>query len=666
MCSNRGDCDFSTGVCKCQRGFEGRACERTTCPRDCSNMGVCVTMRRNAERTAFSGGNWVYASNWDADKVVGCDCDREAGGYDCSMQLCPRGDDPMTSGQEHEVQLLNCTMAAPSAATYFSVTLDGEATTQIPTNGEASTLRDALAAVVGTVSVSRAPVGATTTLCSPAGELHLVTFVQRHGDVPAMRINVDVESTAPGATIVVTDATGEDAVVTINHPTGPGGGQYSATVGTREWDVCSGRGTCDDSSGACHCFKGFDSSNGFGGVGTRGDCGYASSPITSCPGTQVECSGHGTCSGHPTYKCTCDNGWMGGDCAQRTCPAGPAWFDSPVADDSAHAEAECSNRGHCNRETSLCACHPGFTGEACERLACPRGGPGMEECSAHGRCASMSQLAAEADTNGDPTPFRYGSASPGLTTAWDGRAAYGCLCDDGFEGYACSKRSCPTGDDPHSPGMHETQELVCTAPAAGTVALTFRGRTTAALPTTATPAELQAALEALDTVEKVAIACTSTTAVCSVGGNTCRVEFLLPLGDLPAMSATATGTGVTAVVNAAGVGASVNGTTENAECSNRGICDFATGQCQCFVQYGSSDGTNSPGTRGDCGYVEPYVPVGMHKNPWDAAEKMWRLRGSWGSHGHGNGNGHGYGNEPVGSKGTGVMQGMLAKWLAKA
>lgn len=29
MCSNRGDCDFSTGVCKCQRGFEGRACERS-------------------------------------------------------------------------------------------------------------------------------------------------------------------------------------------------------------------------------------------------------------------------------------------------------------------------------------------------------------------------------------------------------------------------------------------------------------------------------------------------------------------------------------------------------------------------------------------------------------------------------------------------------------
>ena len=150
-------------------------------------MGVCVTMRRNAERTAFSGGNWVYASNWDADKIVGCDCDREAGGYDCSMQLCPRGDDPLTTGQAHEVQLLNCTMAVPSATSYFSVTMDGEATTQIPTNGEASTLRDALAAVVGTVSVTRAPVGATTTLCSPAGELHLVTFVQRHGDVPAFR-----------------------------------------------------------------------------------------------------------------------------------------------------------------------------------------------------------------------------------------------------------------------------------------------------------------------------------------------------------------------------------------------------------------------------------------------------------------------------------------------
>ena len=31
-CSNAGDCDYSTGTCRCRPGYDGRACERTACP----------------------------------------------------------------------------------------------------------------------------------------------------------------------------------------------------------------------------------------------------------------------------------------------------------------------------------------------------------------------------------------------------------------------------------------------------------------------------------------------------------------------------------------------------------------------------------------------------------------------------------------------------------
>ncbi|CAM9626258.1 unnamed protein product, partial [Choristocarpus tenellus] len=142
-----------------------------------------------------------------------------------------------------------------------------------------------------------------------------------------------------------------------------------------------------------------------------------------------DCHGHGVCSGAPYFTCSCDEGWEG-NCAQASCPKASAasWFDEARSDGSAHHYTECSNRGYCDRDTSKCVCQDGFTGNACQarargRMECPN------DCSGHGKCLSMRQLALLAsDDFLVPDPQEYGSYG-NMTDTWDADSVYGCHCD---------------------------------------------------------------------------------------------------------------------------------------------------------------------------------------------------------------------------------------------
>lgn len=69
---------------------------------------------------------------------------------------------------------------------------------------------------------------------------------------------------------------------------------------------------------------GFRSSDGYGNVGNRGDCGCANDKnkyggaIKSCMG-ELSCSGHGYCTDSPSFRCVCEDGWTSGDCSIREC-----------------------------------------------------------------------------------------------------------------------------------------------------------------------------------------------------------------------------------------------------------------------------------------------------------------------------------------------------------
>jgi len=117
-CSNKGMCNRDDGTCECFPGYEGSACQRASCPNDCSGHGTCETIKELAEdREDGDLNKGAYAMNgfasghagigdlsgvgdityelWDKTLTMGCKCDPGFMGPDCSMKLCRYGVDPL-------------------------------------------------------------------------------------------------------------------------------------------------------------------------------------------------------------------------------------------------------------------------------------------------------------------------------------------------------------------------------------------------------------------------------------------------------------------------------------------------------------------------------------------------------------------------------------------
>ena len=464
---------------------------------------------------------------WDADMTVGCLCDEGYGGYDCSIRLCPEGDDPLTGTeagsdpvQRNEVQLLECT------ATFGTFTLSfmGMTTPPIPHDASVSEFTAALSSLStlkrgteGGPKVSVQWMSSHDTVCAENGNDVQVEFLHNFGDL----------------SLLIPDGSnlGHSSVSVVPIVT-----SQKLLVGTKESDPCSNRGTCDSRTGLCDCLNDFTTSDGYGGPGTRGDCGHREVGTTSsCPG-EPACLGYGTCSGPPDFRCDCQGGRYGSDCALLSCPMGRSWFSVPGggraiggggggggggrggggyesvsgSGSTVHGSAECSDAGICDPDTGTCSCADGYTGAACEYSSCPRGGGGTApECGGNGVCLSMEALARGAlNAMGDPSPRAYGS-DPNDARAWDRDKMRGCRCSEGWGGYDCSLRTCPGGDDPQTQRQsNEVQRLTCKdgPDGAGRFRLKFRGEETVELRATDAASDLESALNALSTVERATVA----------------------------------------------------------------------------------------------------------------------------------------------------------------
>ncbi|EEY62815.1 uncharacterized protein PITG_15241 [Phytophthora infestans T30-4] len=598
-CSAMGRCDRPTGICACESGFEGVACERLSCPNACSGNGRCISMRDAA--TLQDDRNFLVSTTyslWDADKIMGCQCDPGFSGFDCSQRECPKGDNPLTTGQDYAIQEITCT--CNSCTGNFALKFRGQVTANLASTATSSDLKTALEALDNIYGVSITP---GTPLCSTGGTITSIIFTHNPGDLPKLQV---VNNLSNGATVTV----------------------ITSQTGTRENVYCSNRGGCDLANGVCKCVAGFTSGDGAmpPAAGRRADCGYQSGAAI-CPSTNLgACDSKGTCSAATSYECICYTGYTGHDCSIRECPKGAAWFDGATAPDTAHAMAKCSGRGSCNTITGVCSCLAPFTGAACDLIRCPTGTSLVVGaiCSGRGTCKSIQQLSSEAtDPEGNLLGVTYG-ATPNTLATWDATKIQGCDCEtnDYFGPYEnafgdltgahdCSARMCPRGADPFEVGkVNEKQTVTCTADA-GEFTLTFRGETTPVIPFNAGAAQVQSTLQTLESVRTATVTFNSGAVVCSAAGVITTVEFTFMQGDLSPLSYDITALTLAGNPATMTVTELVKGTKANIECSARGICDRGTGVCDCYSYFLSSDGAGGLGRRGDCGYISPYPSVAL-------------------------------------------------------
>ncbi|KAJ1404126.1 tubular mastigoneme protein [Ochromonadaceae sp. CCMP2298] len=273
-CAGRGICNRAIGECGCFDGYEGKSCQRTTCPNDCSGHGTCEYIEdmtfaadwNDNQLLYFSGGELTYDyNNWDTRKTRGCVCDATYGDIDCSKRMCPHGNDvldirdDLLVSTKYQVQVLTFQASnslddldAKTFALTFTSRLN-ETFTTIPIVFDSSDFTDL------------------------NNDIHLALLNLPNKVIDGLTVTsqVTVSITFTGDAVQ-----GSQTLITVeDYECGAGCTPKidglllqtrTALVGSKTTEVvqadynsyeCGRRGKCDYSSGLCACFTGYTGDN---------------------------------------------------------------------------------------------------------------------------------------------------------------------------------------------------------------------------------------------------------------------------------------------------------------------------------------------------------------------------------------------------------------------
>jgi hypothetical protein len=136
------------------------------------------------------------------------------------------------------------------------------------------------------------------------------------------------------------------------------------------------------------------------------------------------CAGNGVCS-EVTGLCTCNAGFGGFACVNKTCLHTPTFFGKLGVLGHLGKNSVCGGVGVCNGLTGICSNCGGiyglFTGDRCETMTCASTATG-DVCSSHGACLTLRELASQAYTE------QKQLSNVVYTTPWDADMIRGCAC----------------------------------------------------------------------------------------------------------------------------------------------------------------------------------------------------------------------------------------------
>jgi hypothetical protein len=292
-CSAKGICNRDSGECECFPGYEGKGCQRTTCPNDCSGHGTCAFIEdlpykivpddyKHGTFGKLDPYTFTYYQ-WDQSKTRGCICDPMYGDVDCSKRICPYGTDVMdirdTMSTAAKYQIQKITLVAQNDAYFtskrgviqgqtFSLTFKSrlnETFTTIPLvikashntgfHGFLQNVEDALESlpnqVIDDVKVEGS-IGTTGELGTDtlSGGLYVnlnITFVGDNVQGPQHLLTINAINCGDGCTPK------QDGLEL------QAGSQNVTEVTLSDFNSyeCGRRGKCDYTSGNCVCFAGY-------------------------------------------------------------------------------------------------------------------------------------------------------------------------------------------------------------------------------------------------------------------------------------------------------------------------------------------------------------------------------------------------------------------------